>query len=143
MNHEVHEEHEVYRLRVTSPLPEETERVMTQTIGCAIEVHRRLGPGFLEGIYKKAMCLELTAQGMSFQREKPLTVMYRETPLRGQRLDLLVEGCVIVELKAVSGLEQIHRAQVISYLHAASLRAGLLINFRVPLLVRGLERIVV
>ena len=144
MNHEMHEKHEIGRLgmRVRSPLTVETERAMTETIGCAIAVHKTLGPGFLESIYKKAMRIELEAKGVSYQWEMPLTVRYRDVDLEGQRLDLLVEGCVVVELKAVTRLEQIHRAQVISYLHTTGLRAGLLINFRVPILPHGLQRIV-
>lgn len=144
MNHEIHEIHETgFRLRNRSPLPPETEAIITRTIGCAIAVHKALGPGFLESIYQKAMCIELAAQGLSFEREKPIVVVYREVALEGHRLDLLVGGCVVVELKAVIRLEQIHRAQVISYLHAIKQRAGLLINFRVPILPKGLERIVV
>jgi len=145
MNHEKHEIHEIKRpgMRLRSPLPPETERVITETIGCAITVHKTLGPGFLESIYKKAMRIELESNGLSYQSEMPLTVRYRDVDLEGQRLDLLVEGCVVVELKAVSRLEQIHRAQVISYLHTTKLRAGLLINFRVPILPHGLQRIIV
>lgn len=143
MNHEIHEIHETHRLRIASPLPEETERAITRTIGCAIEVHKALGPGLLESLYQKAMCIEMAAKGLAFKREVPIVVTYRDIPLDGQRLDLLVENCVVVELKAVVRLERIHRAQVISYLHSAKLRAGLLINFRVPILPMELQRIVI
>ena len=144
MNHEIHEIHErPRRMRVLSPLPQDVEDVVSRTIGCAITVHKALGPGFLESIYVKAMCIELSAQGMAYEREKPIAVVYRGIALEGQRLDLVIGGNVIVELKAVAKLEQIHRAQVISYLHTVGLRVGLLINFRVPVLPMGIQRIVV
>jgi GxxExxY protein len=109
MNHEDHDGHEAhesntspeYRLRVPSPLSREAERVMTATIGCAIRVHRSLGPVFLESIYKKAMHLELAASGLSFEAERPVLVRYREADLAGQRVDLIVEKQIVVELKSV------------------------------------------
>ena len=115
---------------------------MHRVIGSAITVHRALGPGFLESIYRQAMCLELDARRMTYERERPIRVRYRDVPLSGQRLDLLVDQLVVVELKAVSRVEDIHRAQLISYLRTTGLRAGLLINFRVRLLKDGLHRIV-
>jgi len=140
MNHEEHEGHE--GLRIRSPLSAETERVITSTIGCALAVHRTLGPGFLESIYKRAMHIELTRQGLAFAAEQPLIVTYRDVPIRGQRVDLIVAGVLLVELKAVRRLDDIHTAQVISYLRTTGLRAGLLINFHVGLLKDGLKRIV-
>ena len=116
---------------------------MTETIGCAIAVHKALGPGFLESIYKKAMRVELGVRGLSHDCERSISVRYRDVDLDGQRVDLVVEGQVVVELKAVIRLEQVHRAQVISYLRTMGLRGGLLINFRVPILPQGLQRIVV
>ena len=115
---------------------------MTETIGCAIAVHRALGPGFLESIYKKAMHLELNARGISYESEKAITVSYRGTQIEGQRVDLIVEGLIVVELKAVARFDDVHQAQVISYLRTTGLRGGLLINFRVPVLKAGLKRIV-
>lgn len=144
MNHEIRETHEkTLGLRVRSPLSPETEALVTRTIGCAIAVHKALGPGYLESIYKKAMRIELEARSLAYEHERPLCVMYRGVEIPGQRLDLVVGNAVIVELKAVARLEQIHRAQVISYLHTAGLRVGLLINFKVAILPHGLERIVV
>jgi GxxExxY protein len=148
MNHEGknegHEGHEggLRRLRLPSPLPSETERVMTATIGCAISVHRALGPGFLESIYLAAMGIEMTARSLSFERERAICVSYRGVDIPGQRVDLLVEGMVVVELKAVRRFEDVHSAQVVSYLKTTGLRAGLLINFNVPLLRQGLKRFV-
>jgi len=145
MNHEIHERHESgrNRLRVASPLDSETEEVISHVIGAAIEVHKALGPGYLESIYKRAMLIELDARNLAFECERPLTVVYRGVAIPGQRVDLLVENRVVIELKAVVRFEQIHRVQVISCLHALELRAGLLINFRVPVLPQGLQRIVV
>jgi GxxExxY protein len=146
MNHEGHEEHEAthypFSMRLHSPLTEEAERAMTETIGCAIAVHRALGPGFLESIYKKAMHIELNARGLSYESEKAVTVEYRGIPIEGQRLDLVVQGLIVVELKAVSRFDDVHKAQVMSYLRTTGLRGGLSINFRVPILKGGLQRIV-
>lgn len=131
-----------HHMRITSPLGIDEERTIHQVIGSAIAVHRALGPGFLESIYRQAMRIELDARGLRSERERSIRVMYRGVQLSGQRLDLIVNGLVVVELKAVSGVEEIHRAQLISYLRATGLRAGLLINFRVRVLKEGLHRIV-
>ena len=126
-------------LNVPSPLSEEEDDVVRATIGCAIEVHRELGPGLLEHFYQRALRLELDAQGIGYETERPIKVMYRGAVLGVQRLDLLVEGAVIVELKSVGHLETLHVVQVLSYLRAARLRAGLLLNFNAaPLSIRRL-----
>ena len=145
--HEGREEHEkapfsVRRMRAASPLSVDAERLIHDTIGCAIAVHRALGPGFLESIYKKAMCIELESRKLAYERERSIEVTYRGTAILGQRVDLIVGGLVVVELKAVASFEEIHRAQVISYLRTLGLRGGLLINFRVRVLKDGLRRIV-
>ena len=129
-------------LRLTSALSLEEDRTTHQVIGAAITVHRALGPGFLESIYRKAICLELDKRRLSYECEKPIDVIYDDTVISGQRLDLIVGGLIVVELKAVSRLEEIHRAQLISYLRTMRLRGGLLINFRVRVLKDGLQRIV-
>ena len=129
-------------MRLASPLSQETEEIMFRTIGAAIAVHRQLGPGYLESAYKGAMCLELRAQNLSFERERAVTIRYRGVDLRGQRIDLIVEKCVVVELKSVMRLDDIHRSQLISHLRTTELRAGLLINFRVPSLRLGIRRVV-
>ena len=115
---------------------------MHATIGCAIAVHRTLGPGYLESIYKKAMCIELESRGLQYVKERSIDVVYRGIPISGQRVDLIVEGLIVVELKAVESFAEIHRAQVISYLRTTGLRGGLLVNFRVRVLKDGLQRIV-
>ena len=128
--------------RVDSPLSAEAEWVMRQTIGCAIAVHRALGPGFLESIYRKAMCIELENRRLSYEKERSIHVTYRGIEIPGQRVDLIVGGLIVVELKSVLQLDEVHRAQVISYLRTTGLRGGLLINFRVRVLKDGLRRIV-
>ena len=115
---------------------------MSATIGCAIAVHKALGPGFLESIYQKAMRVELEARGLSYECEKTVVVRYRGVELHGERVDLIIENRIIVEIKAVIRLDDVHRAQLVSYLRTTGLRGGLLMNFRVPVLPRGLQRIV-
>ena len=124
------------------PIPTHVELVAKQVIGAAIEVHRALGPGFLEKIYQEALCFELHARGMRFEREKAVDVHYRGVAIPGQRLDLIVETCVIVELKASSKLDVVHDAKVISYLRTTGLRLGLLLNFNCRTLKDGIRRIV-
>ena len=142
--HEEHEEHEGPRvgIRLNSPLNGREELVMSMTIGAAIAVHRELGPGFLESIYHKAMRVELESRNLAYESERAVRVKYRGVEIPGQRIDLVVERLVVVELEAVKRLDDIHRAQLISYLKTTGLRAGLLINFRVARLAHGLKRIV-
>ena len=113
-----------------------------EVIGAAIEVHRNLGPGYLESIYEEAMAIELTLCDIAFERQKPISLRYKGYPLGDHRLDLLVGAALVVELKAVSVLAPIHHAQVLSYLKATSLTLGLLINFNVPLLKQGIKRVI-
>ena len=82
------------------PIPSHVERVAKETIGAALHVHRVLGPGFLERIYQQALCIELQLQGIAFERERPVIVFYRDVAIPGQRIDLIVEKCLVVELKA-------------------------------------------
>jgi len=116
----------------------------TETIiGAAIEVHRHLGPGLLESTYEACLAYELTERGLKLERQKVLPVKYREILLDcGYRIDLLVENSVIVELKAVERLEAIHEAQLLSYLKLSGVPIGLLLNFNVIELRRGIRRLV-
>src|SRR5688572_32807309 len=113
---------------------------MFRIIGAAVEVHRHLGPGYLESIYHRALCVELRLRGIPFVVERRIDIVYKGEVLQGQKLDLIVEGRVIVEVKAVSQLEEIHGSQVVSYLRSTGLRAGLLINFNSVVLKAGLRR---
>lgn len=121
-------------LRLESPLNAEQEQLVYRVIGAAIEVHRHLGPGFLEKIYESAMCHELTLQRILFETQVEIGVPYKGVHIGGQRLDLLVENQIILELKAVEKLTGVHEAQILSYLKATGHRIGLLINFNVRLL---------
>ena len=114
-----------------------TERI----IGAAIEVHKALGPGLLESAYEECLCHELSLQGVDFVRQLKLPVTYKGIELDvGYRLDLYINGCVIVELKSVDKLTPIHDAQLLTYLRLLSCKAGLLINFNVPVLKQGIRR---
>ena len=124
------------------PIPAHDEELAHTVIGAAIEVHRILGPGFLESISRKALAYELSRQGISVEQEKEILVPYKDIRIPGQRLDLLVGNRIIVELKCVEDFAPIHQAQLISYLKATGLRLGLLINFKVPMLKNGIKRIV-
>ncbi len=123
-------------------LPRELDEASNRIIGAAIEVHRHLGPGLLESIYERALVHELRLRGMSVRQQVAVSVMYKDLALDGQRLDLLVDPGVIVEIKAVERLAPIHQAQLISYLKTTGMRLGLLINFNHRLLKDGIKRIV-
>lgn len=124
----------------------ETQRLDLLTekiIGCAIAVHRVLGPGLLESAYEECICFELSQAGLRFERQVPLPVVYKDVKLDcGYRMDIVVEDLVIVEIKAVERLIPVYEAQLLSYLKLANKRVGLLMNFHVPVLKSGLKRIV-
>ena len=126
-----------------APIPATTEHVANTVIGAGIDVHRVLGPGFLEKIYEEALCIELHQRGLPFERQRGITVHYKGVDIPGQRIDLIVSGCVLVELKAVARYDHAHRAMVISYLRTTGIRLGLLLNFNGTTLRDGIERIVV
>jgi len=112
-------------------------------IGCAIEVHRAIGPGLLESAYEECLCFELAQAGIRFERQVPLPVSYKGVKLDcGYKMDLVIEGVVIIEIKAVERLIPVHEAQLLSYLKLYDKRVGLLLNFHVPRLRDGLRRIV-
>jgi GxxExxY protein len=114
-----------------------------EVIGAAIEVHRELGPGLLESTYLQCLCRELRLRNISFQLEVPVPVRYKGELLDcGYRMDLLVEGNLIVELKSIEKLLPIHQAQLLTYLKLSGHSVGLLINFNVEALRIGLKRVV-
>jgi GxxExxY protein len=121
----------------------EFDPVSREVIGSAIEVHRLLGPGLLESSYEECLVYELQKKGIVIERQKPVPVIYKEIRLNcGYRLDLLVDGNVIVELKAVDFLNQVHEAQILTYMRFARIKTGLLINFNVTILKNGIKRYV-
>ena len=111
-----------------SALTPQDDALTERIIGAALRVHRTLGPGLLEGLYQKALCVELIRSGLACQREVFIPVSYLGVPLGEQRLDLVVDNRVIVELKAVESLAQVHRAQLLTYLKMSGVAIGLLVN---------------
>ena len=111
-------------------------------IGAAIEVHRHLGPGLLESVYETALAYEIDRLGIAVERQLALPLTYKGLKFdEGYRLDLVVASAVIVELKCVDAILPIHEAQLLSYLKLTGLKTGLLINFKVPILVQGIKRL--
>jgi GxxExxY protein len=133
-------------LHISGAVKTEDLNALTQSIiGSALEVHRELGPGLLEQAYEACLAFELLNKGFTVERQKLLPLVYKghSLDLGGYRLDLLVEGVVIVEVKAVEKLDPVHSAQLLSYLRFASCRVGLLFNFNVKWLTEhGLKRVV-
>ena len=119
-----------------------TDRLAHETIGAAIEVHRIMGPGFLESVYEEAPCVEMQRRGIPFVRQHPVAMEYKGHAVGEARVDLMVGSSLIVELKAADALAPVHTAQVISYLKATGCRLGLLINFNEVLVKDGIRRIV-
>ncbi len=120
----------------------EANRLAFAVIGAAIEVHRWLGPGFLENVYETALAVELASRSIPFEQQKGIPLLYKGGVVATHRLDLLVGERLVVELKAVSVIAPVHVAQMISYLTATQLSLGLLINFQVPILKDGIHRVV-
>jgi GxxExxY protein len=110
-------------------------------IGAAIEVHRRLGPGLLESAYQQCLCQELNLRHIPYEREFPLPLEYKGIRCEcGYRLDLVIAGALVVEIKAVEEIAPIHEAQLLTYLRLGGWKVGLLINFNVPILKEGVRR---
>ena len=127
--------------RATKELREENP-LSNAVIGCAIDVHRALGPGLLESVYEECLTIEFAAKGIPFERQKAVPITYRDRRLQTcLRLDLLVSDLVIVEVKAIEALLPIHEAQLLTYLRLSGRRLGLLINFNVPAVKDGIQRI--
>jgi len=123
--------------------PEKRDPLTEKVIGCAIEVHRILGPGLLESAYQRCMLFELRKQGLAVETEVPMPVNYKgEIMDCGYRVDMLVEKSLILELKAVDAILPIHQAQLLTYMKLSGIHLGLLINFHQPRLVDGLKRFI-
>jgi GxxExxY protein len=116
--------------------------ISEKVIGCAIQVHRELGPGLLESSYEECLYYELVQAGLLVEKQKPLPLVYKEVKLEcGYRIDLMIEKKVIVEVKAVEALNDIHMAQILTYLKLSKVKLGLLMNFNVTLLKSGIKRV--
>lgn len=132
--HEVSQRKEVFM---------EFDPLSKEIIGCAIEVHKLLGPGLLESAYEECLVYELLNKSYQIDRQKPIPVMYKNIRLDcGYRLDLLVEKRIIVELKSIDEITLVHEAQILTYMRFSNIKIGLLINFNVTLLKNGLKRFV-
>jgi GxxExxY protein len=127
-----------------TPITEEVERVAKEIVDAAFKVHKTLGPGLLESVYEVCLARELELRGLSVERQVPVPVVYEGIKLdAGLRLDMLVAGLVVIEIKAVEKHNPVFDAQLLSYLRLSGLRLGLLINFTVPIIKAGIKRIVV
>lgn len=123
-------------------LEKEVEELAYRVIGAALEVHKALGPGFLENVYEEALSLELESQSIPFKRQHEIQVNYKNRRVGVSRLALMVADKLIVELKTVNAFAPLHTAQALSYLSATGLSLALLINFNVPILKEGIKRVV-
>ena len=116
--------------------------ISEKVIGCAIQVHRELGPGLLESSYQECLYFELIQSGLLVEKQKPLPLVYKEVKLEcGYRLDLIVENKVVIEVKAVEALNDVHMAQILTCLKLSKCRLGLLMNFNVALMKDGIRRV--
>ena len=116
--------------------------ISERIIGCAIQVHRELGPGLLESSYQECLYFELIQIGLLVEKQKPLPLVYKEVKLEcGYRIDLMVENKVVIEVKAVEALNEVHMAQVLTYLKLSNCKLGLLMNFNVALMKSGIKRV--
>ena len=123
------------------PIPDALNSLTEQVIGCAIEVHRELGPGLLESAYDGAFCVELALRQLKFLRQLESPVAYKGHVVGTYRLDFLVEDSLVVELKSVERLEYVYVSQVLTYLKGTGKRLGLILNFNVPVMKAGIRRV--
>jgi GxxExxY protein len=125
-------------------IKQEIEKDLSEKIiGAAIEVHKSLGPGLLESVYQTCLAYEFMLQNIQFEKEKVLPVIYKGVALDcGYRLDFLVENKIVVELKTVNEIVPVHEAQILTYLRLTGCKVGLILNFYVPVLKKGIRRIV-
>ena len=126
-----------------APVPERTDTAAKRCVNAALRVHKSFGPGLLGSVYEHCLVYELTKAGVALERQVILPVLYDGMELKaGYRVDLIVDECLIVQIKAVEALTPLHEAQVLTYLKLSGLRLGLLINFNVLLLKHGVRRFV-
>ncbi len=121
---------------------EDDRKLTERIIGCAIEVHRILGPGLLEATYERALCIELALQDLAWAKQVEIPISYKGHAIGVYRVDLIVDDLVVVELKSVDQLNPVFEAQLLAYLRASSKRIGLILNFNRPLLREGIKRLV-
>jgi GxxExxY protein len=119
------------------------DQISNKIIGCAIEVHKKLGPGLLESAFQECLMYELKEAGLNVKKEKPMPIIYKEVHLdHGYRIDILVEDKVVIEIKTVEDFSDVHLAQVLTYLRLGNYKLGLLLNFNTAVLKNGIKRII-
>jgi GxxExxY protein len=119
------------------------EEIFKKVLDCSFTVHSALGPGLLESAYAECLFYELSESGLIVEKQKPLPLVYKEVKLEmGYRIDLLVESCIIIEIKSVEALADIHLAQILTYLKLSKCNLGLLVNFNVMHLKEGIKRVI-
>ncbi len=124
-------------------LPRGTEKLATELVDAAYAVHSELGPGLLESVYERCLCHELSLRGIEFERQVVLPIAFKDLVIDGGlRLDLIMDRQIIVELKAVEKIITVHRAQILTYMKLAGYRLGFLVNFNVPRIKDGIERLI-
>ncbi len=135
------EDYKNFPLIIMDTLTEESINIITESIiGSAIEVHKNLSPGLLEKIYENALCIEFEKNNIRYQKQKEITVKYKDKYIGDFRMDLVVEDCVVVELKSVERVDPLFEAQLLSYMKLGNYKIGLLINFNSKLLKEGIKR---
>lgn len=118
-------------------------QIANEVIGCALEVHKALGPGLLESAYQECLCYKLRKEGLIVEKQKPMPLIFQEVQLEiGYRIDILVENKVVIEIKSVEALNDVHLAQTLTYMRLGGYKLGLLINFNVSLLKYGIKRVI-
>jgi GxxExxY protein len=126
------------------PVSARAEEVATAVVDAAIKVHRALGPGLLESAYEACLCYELSKRGIPYRRQVSLPIRYEEVFVEtGFRLDVLVDECVVIELKSTEAIVPIHEAQLLTHLNLANVRLGFILNFNVALMKQGIKRMVI
>ena len=130
-------------LRVATQLNNEIEQLGKEVVDCLFHVHKEMRPGLLENIYEECLCFELRDRNIQFERQKPIPLFYKKHKLNlDYRIDLLIENQIVIELKSVEKLIELHKAQLLSYMHLTDTRLGYLVNFNVPLIKDGIQRMV-
>lgn len=142
MQHEAHEEHEVKPRAGLVRVGDRLERLASEVIAASIEVHKQPGPGYLESVYELALCAELQLRGVAFQRQATFEIEYKGSRVGEGRLDLLVESELIVEIKAVENVTDVHRSVVVSYLTRMKQPLALILNFNVKLMKHRIHRVI-
>jgi GxxExxY protein len=126
------------------PIAARAESVAAQVIDAAVKIHKTLGPGLLESVYEICLCYELSKRGLKCRRQVDIPVRYEDVFLEtGFRVDVIVDKCVIVELKSAAAIIPIHEAQLLTHLRLTKIRLGLILNFNVPLMKEGIKRMVI